>query len=75
MEARAALEQAQLEQRLELRDLRREARLRDVTGAGGAVEAAVVGDRDGVLELAQGGSHAGQDATRARAAHPSDYIQ
>ena len=51
--ATVALEQAQVEQRLELADLRGEARLRDTARARGAVEAAEIGDRDQVLELAQ----------------------
>jgi hypothetical protein len=61
--AAIALEQPRVEQRLELAQLPAEARLRDVTGARSAVEAPVVGDGDGVFELAQRG-HRGHESLR-----------
>ena len=48
-----ALEQAQVEQRLELADLGGEPGLRHAARARRAVEAAEIGDRDEILELAQ----------------------
>ena len=50
-----ALEQAHAERALELRELRAQRRLRHAALLGRAPEAARVGDRDRVLELAQRG--------------------
>ena len=55
-----ALEQADAERALELRELRAQRRLRDTALLGGAPEAARVGDRDRVLELPQGGRVGGE---------------
>ncbi|XXY95277.1 hypothetical protein WME98_25320 [Sorangium sp. So ce296] len=51
--AAIALEEVHAEGLLELRDLGRERRLRDAAGGRGAPEAAVLGDRERVLELAE----------------------
>jgi len=55
--APAPLEEPGVEQFFERPDLVAEARLAHVTGLGCCVEAAPVGDRHGVLELAQGRLH------------------